>query len=819
MDIEELQSLLAGAFEQKSTVRLSERNVVELVCAPCCAPVRARRAVLSAPRVGEQAEGVRPARLRLAAHRQRPRVRHPEAAAAGHQGAAAARRRSRGGACAARVRRRDCSPPHALPAQVADLPALVSVDLVHCERQAVEIAAEPGGEARLVEGELLTERYWDGLAGEVDEELRAAGSASLGDLARRYGLSVELITSALVARLGTLVHGRLESGLLYTDAHVKRLAAQLRGALRATASPCSVQELAAAAFESGTEAGACGGIAPVLVAELVASGAAAGALRSGGLLWTPAVHARRQRDAVAAFYAGNGLVSYEVVRRAGVSQPRAWLSAQHPEGVHLDSAMVAPALLEQLDAAVEEALASAGWADVAAHLPPSLGPPDAVAAASRSPVVARTVRDGGALRAESCVVNAAFLDAAADVAKAAGRSAGAAAAGTRKSGAGATPDASTPPSALKGRGARSRRSDVGSGSDGDDDDWSTGPKSKGKGGKGARGKGGKGGATPSPTAVLRPQASEPAVCAPSTAQLQQQLESAFAAVAHAGEGALSSALAEHLHGAAAAAFAAAEKEALSEGADERRRALEVLTQRADASFAQLQLLARGAELFASDEATALLLAKHVLKSAGADVADALLRLLNADGMGAQAATPAALTDKLRTQLVQDLPAELRAAGAALLEALAGRAVAPLEAALEPLASACGLRLKPLDKKAERALLQAHRRALSAQFAAETEPPAALLLAVPLLYATCFGRALSLPGRGLGAAIARLSDQLTPDEHRTLSVFQEAVVELLQLRGDESDAGKAAAQAKGAALAAQLPQLQQLVQARSHADAN
>lgn len=31
MDISELQALLAGALEQKSTVRLSERNVVELV--------------------------------------------------------------------------------------------------------------------------------------------------------------------------------------------------------------------------------------------------------------------------------------------------------------------------------------------------------------------------------------------------------------------------------------------------------------------------------------------------------------------------------------------------------------------------------------------------------------------------------------------------------------------------------------------------------------------------------------------------------------------------------------------------------------------
>ena len=815
VDIDELQALLAGAFEQKSTVRLSERNVVELVCSllRACARteflLRACRAQVNKLKACGLLGSDLLHTVNGREYVTQKQLRQDIKAQLQRAGGRVAVRAQRGGC------RLDCLP--ARLSQVADLPALVSVDLVHCERQALEISAEPGSQVRLVEGELLAERYWDGLAGEVDEELRAAGSASLGDLARRYGLSVELITSALVARLGTLVHGRLESGLLYTDAHVKRLAAQLRGALRATASPCSVQELAAAAFENSTEAGACSGIAPVLVAELVANGAAAGALRSGGLLWTPAVHARRQRDAVAAFYAGNGLVTYEAVRRAGVSQPRAWLSAQHPEGVHLDSAMVAPTLLDQLDAAVEEALASTGWADVAAHLPPTLGPPDAAAAASRSPVVARTIRNGGALLAESCIVNAAFLDAAADVAKAAGRTAGAAAAGTRKSSAGATPDASTPPSAIKGRGARSRRSEAGSGSDGEDDDWTTGPKSKGKGSKGARGKSGKGATTPSPTSALRPQASETAIGAPSTAQLQQQLENAFAAVANAGDGSLSSALAEHLHSAAAAAFAAAEKEALSEGADERRRALEALTQRADASFAQLQLLARGVELFASDEAMTLLLAKHVLKSAGADVTDALLLLLNADGMGAQAATPAVLTDKVRAQLVQELPSELRAAGAALLEALAGRAIAPLEAALEPLASACGLRLKPLDKKSERALLQVHRRALSAQFAAETEPPAALLLAVPLLYATCFGRALSLPGRGLGAAISRLSDQLTPEEHRTLSAFQEAVVELLQLRGDESDAGRAVAQAKGTVLAAQLPKLQALVAA--HADAN
>ena len=53
-------------------------------------------------------------------------------------------------------------------------------------------------------------------------------------------------------------------------------------------------------------------------------------------------------------------------------------------------------------------------------------------------------------------------------------------------------------------------------------------------------------------------------------------------------------------------------------------------------------------------------------------------------------------------------------------------------ALEEAAGAAGVRLKPLDKKAERAALQALRSALQAQLKQEEDPAAALSLAVPLL---------------------------------------------------------------------------------------
>ena len=56
-----------------------------------------------------------------------------------------------------------------------------------------------------------------------------------------------------------------------------------------------------------------------------------------------------------------------------------------------------------------------------------------------------------------------------------------------------------------------------------------------------------------------------------------------------------------------------------------------------------------------------------------------------------------------------------------------------EAQLEALGGAAGLRSRKLDKKAERSLVHAHRKCLQEQLQSEEQPPAALSLAVPLLF--------------------------------------------------------------------------------------
>lgn len=53
-----------------------------------------------------------------------------------------------------------------------DLPALLGVDLVHCERQAGATVGDSGGALQLVQGELITTSYFDALAAEVADSLQ-----------------------------------------------------------------------------------------------------------------------------------------------------------------------------------------------------------------------------------------------------------------------------------------------------------------------------------------------------------------------------------------------------------------------------------------------------------------------------------------------------------------------------------------------------------------------------------------------------------------------------------------------------------------------
>ena len=340
--------------------------------------------------------------------------------------------------------------------EVAELPALLGVDLQPCERAAAALvgqdasaAAFSGGEKNgsgdkndnnknaaaatttattpppdpieQHHGELFSRSYFDGVAREVDELLQEMGRLTVADVASQHGLAGELALRLVRERLvaegsgdkaapsssssssaAAVIRGRLDGNALYTPAHLRRAKAKLRGALRGAVAPAPLAALArgagveipgggggggdAPSVAATTSSSSCAVALPALVEELLAEGAVRGSLSAAGAVWTPAAYASAQADAARAFYAQNGWVGYDAARRlvgggggggGGGGDVKAALAKLFPDGRALSGAFVSAAVVAQVEAAVEEALASGGWVDARGLLPAPLTADDA----------------------------------------------------------------------------------------------------------------------------------------------------------------------------------------------------------------------------------------------------------------------------------------------------------------------------------------------------------------------------------------------------------------------------------------------------------
>lgn len=161
LDLNALLNQLAATQQEKSAAKLSERNVVELI-------IKLRQlGILSEGELLHTVNG----KEYLTVDRLRSEI--------------SSALRQAGGRLA-----------------LVELPAIVGVDLVHCERQAAAIVAESGGSVLEVNGELITAQYFDVIAAEIDDQLQESGQLSVGELAAQYGLATELVLNIVSQRVG-----------------------------------------------------------------------------------------------------------------------------------------------------------------------------------------------------------------------------------------------------------------------------------------------------------------------------------------------------------------------------------------------------------------------------------------------------------------------------------------------------------------------------------------------------------------------------------------------------------------------------------------
>jgi hypothetical protein len=263
-------------------------------------------------------------------------------------------------------------------ARLDEIATVLSVDISHIERAVDDIVSEDP-ETQLLGGiEVITEWYLDNVAEEANESLQESGQITMGSLATQLSLPVDIIQKLVKERIGKQFKGFISNGVLYTQAHVNREKAQVRGVFSALSRPASMTQVANML-----------GLAQSKVEEHVVSLISEQLLpgRVSGGEYIPDMFATMQLDAIRSFLDANGFVDKRILGKLQVKKTTKFMKEHFSDTIELDSRYVQPQLVQTFVAAVDDCITNNLWIDVYSIISHSFTPADCAALCKHCPTL------------------------------------------------------------------------------------------------------------------------------------------------------------------------------------------------------------------------------------------------------------------------------------------------------------------------------------------------------------------------------------------------------------------------------------------------
>ncbi|KAK9956318.1 hypothetical protein ABG768_014060 [Culter alburnus] len=665
---------------------------------------------------------------------------------------------------------------------VVDLQKIINVDLVHVEGRANEIAKSDKG-LQLILGQLIDKTYLDRLAEEVNDKLQEAGQVNIAELCKTYDLPGDFLTEELNSRLGRVIQGQIDQynrGVIFTQAFIARHKACICGLFSAITRPTQISNLINLyGFQEN--------LLYSVLEELVNSGRLKGSVvggRQDKAIYIPDIYSKAQSTWVDSFLKQNGYLEFEALTRLGIPDPVNYIKKRFKSSklLFLKSVCVGRAIVDQLEASVEEAINSATWVDLQPMLPSSLSEDD-VGILLNEVLRAMNVQSSARLLSTSVVSekfisgcltlfddimqkkaqkevknNPVFLITEEDVKQASVLLETSASSKKDKRDERRKKAAEGSGSVKGGGGGNAReiriRKTKKKGRREEDSDEETSHTSQGRN---------KLGDIPFLSVEEIMEVLEQKVCDSSEEMLQELAEQLLRPLSKMYQEVVSTAFMSTSSTGAGGSW---------------KKNMKDLQEEINNLYNNIRLFEKGTKLF-SDETQATI-SRHVLKTVCTDVTNVLLSFVAAEHMTSDSSS--AITSEIRLKILAKLSDEVKSPLMKLHNSLNGKAIEEFLSCLETSAEDCGLLLKKGDKKRERQALFVHRQALLEQLRDAEDPALVLHLTSVLLFQNITHCMLHAPGRCVPHIIGFLQSKIPEDQHKLLSQYQSLVVKQLVVQG-------------------------------------
>uniref|UniRef100_A0A7N6ALB5 E3 UFM1-protein ligase 1 n=1 Tax=Anabas testudineus TaxID=64144 RepID=A0A7N6ALB5_ANATE len=640
-----------------------------------------------------------------------------------------------------------------------------------------EIAKSDKG-VQLVLGQLIDDTYLDRLAEEVNDKLQEAGLISIVELCKSYDLPGDFLTEELSKRLRKLIQGEMDQynrGVIFTPAFVARHKARIRGLFSAITRPTSLSSMIGTfGFQEH--------LLYSVLEELVNNGRLKGSVvggRQDKAVYIPDIYAKTQNTWVDSFL--HEFMKFDALVRLGIPDPSSYIKKRFRANklLFLRAACVGQALVDQVEASVEEAVNSATWTDIQPILPSCLSVEDVgmfISQAMRNTNIQSSARvlGGTVVVSEKFISNCislfdeamqqkaqkevknnpVFLITEDDLRQASMLTENSLSKKEKREAERRKKATEGSGSVKTGGGGNAReiriRKTKKKGRKDEDSDEETGPSQQNR--------------SKQTEAPFMTQEEIVAVLEERVSDCPEEILSD---------------LAEHLVRPLTKAYQEVLRTVFmsstsSPSGANKKKSMKDLQEEVTNLYNNIRLFEKGSKFFFDE--TQVHISKHILKTVCTDITNILVNFLAADLM-MSVENPSSITNEVRLKIVGKLPEETKGPFMKLHNCLNGKTIEDFLTNLETCAEVCGFMLKKGDKKKERQALFLHRQAFTEQLKEAEDPALILHLTSVLLFQAIFHCMLHAPGRCVPQIISTLTGRIS-EQQQLLSAYQSLVVKQL-----------------------------------------
>lgn len=676
---------------------------------------------------------------------------------------------------------------------LVDLQQIIHVDLSHIETKVNEIVHRDRF-YNLIQGELLDKDYLDRLAEEINESLQESGQVMISDLAKSFDLPTEFIYSVIEPRIDIIIHGQIDPlnrNTLYTKAFIAHNIAKVRGICSGVMKPVQIIQLAA-------QYGISEKLILNVLETLITSQRLSGSIQGGKekATYIPDIYSTTQKDYIDSFLRQNNYIEYQQLSKLGIANGKEYIKkryADRKDFIYLLSCCVSDVIIDQIDAAIEEAVANNSWVDVQPLTPSPLATDDI------NQLLQRCLKGHNRTTTEvfcdHIVSSKQFISKCKSVFDQIM---------TNK----ATNDIKTSPSffaeltkkektdltdAGTGEGKQSRRDER-------QKKANAGTGQKGGGGRGSRESGTKKTKNKYHTKkghdddmddsnyTSNKKPTNSTIEFMTEEQILEVLESNFPDASYDLLTEISSnlrrVLAHEYQEIAKSIFVASTQVSSSSS---KKKVSQDYREKLNGLMTNIRLFEKGLNSFEGD--TAIVLVKHLLKTVGTEVVNIIFEMVATENLMSLSDNEE-FTPETRLKLLKSLPENWKSALTKLNSSLTAKGLEDFYNNVDVMTGQdyCDIPIKKVDKKKERQLLFNHRQCLMDQLEREMDPPMALHLTVVILFQYHTNTLLHGPGRCVPQVIGYLQPQLSRTNYYTLIDYQDLVIKQLGGKSSFEDIG-------------------------------